>query len=162
MLKICLCRYLKNLASSCILFRASTGKRQLKALRQSVVGSGNSTFCKKTRIKKWKTPKNQDLYLYPILNTEERKPFFNFQSPLWKLEKRAPFSHEKQNIFRIRLRYKVKQLSWVIFISHESQKSWKETFLEFFSNFCLFLQNKKKVDLFPFFLFGLSGRTVVK
>ena len=154
MLKICLCRYLKNLASSCILFRASTGKRQLKALEQSVVGSGKSTFCKKTRIKKLKTPKNQDLYLYPILNTEERKPFFNFQSPLRKLEKRAPFSHEKQNIFRICLRYKVKQLSWVIFISHESQKSWKETFLEFFQLFAFFFKVKKSRPFSSFFVWS--------
>ena len=74
---------------------------------QSVVGSGNSTFCKKRGFTKWKTPRNQDLHLYSILNTEKRKPFFNFQSPLWKLEKSAPFSHEKPDIFRICLRYKV-------------------------------------------------------
>ena len=109
-------------------------ERQINLPVQSVVGSGNCTFCKKRGLRKWKTPKNQDLYLYSILNTEKRKPFFNFQSPLWKLEKSAPFSHEKPDIFKIFLRYKVKQLSWVIFISHESQKSWKETFLEFFQS----------------------------
>ena len=31
--------------------------------------------------------------------------------PLWKPEKSAPFSHEKPDIFRICLRYKVNQLS---------------------------------------------------
>ena len=43
--------------------------------------------------------------------------FFDFHSLLWKPEKRAPFSHEKPDIFTIYLRYKVNQLSWVIFIS---------------------------------------------
>ena len=123
--------WLKNLASSCISFCASTGKRQLKASQQAVVGSANSTFCKKRGFRKWKTPKDQDLYLYSILNAGKRKLFFNFQSALilWKLEKSAPFSHEIPGIFRICLRCKVMQseeLSWVIFISHESQKSWKE------------------------------------
>ena len=61
---------------------------------KSVVGSGNCTFCKKRGLRKWKTPKNQDLYLYSILKTEKRKSFFNFQSPLWKLEKSAPLSNQ--------------------------------------------------------------------
>ena len=99
-------------------------------------------------------PKNQDLYLYSILNTEKRKPFFNFQSPLWKLEKSAPFSHEKPDIFKIFLRYKVKQLSWVIFISHESQKSWKETFLEFFQLFAFFFKVKKSRPFSSFFVWS--------
>ena len=92
-----------------------------------MVGSGNSTFCKNSGVRRWKTPINQDLYLYSILKTKKRKPFFNFQSPLWKLEKSAPFSHEKPEIFRICLLYIVKQVSWVIFISYEWQKSWKKT-----------------------------------
>ena len=119
-----------------------------------MVGSANSTFCKKRGFRKWKTPKNQDLYLYSILNTEKRKPFFNFQSPLWKLEKSAPFSHEKPDIFKIFLRYKVKQLSWVIFISHESQKSWKETFLEFFQLFAFFFKVKKSRPFSSFFVWS--------
>ena len=119
-----------------------------------MVGSGNSTFCKKRRLRKWKTPKNQYLYLYSILKTEKRKPFFNFQSPLWKLEKSAPFSHEKPDIFKIFLRYKVKQLSWVIFISHESQKSWKETFLEFFQLFAFFFKVKKSRPFSSFFVWS--------
>ena len=121
---------------------------------QSVVGSGNSTFCKKRGFTKWKTPRNQDLHLYSILNTEKRKPFFNFQSPLWKLEKSAPFSHEKPDIFKIFLRYKVKQLSWVIFISHESQKSWKETFLQFFQLFAFFFKVKKSRPFSSFFIWS--------
>ena len=121
---------------------------------ESVVGSGNSTFCKKRRLRKWKTPKNQYLYLYSILKTEKRKPFFNFQSPLWKLEKSAPFSHEKPDIFKIFLRYKVKQLSWVIFISHESQKNWKETFLEFFLLFAFFFKVKQSRPFSSFFVWS--------
>ena len=121
-----------------------------------MVGSVNSTFCKKRRLRKWKTPKNQHLYFYWTLKTEKRKPFFNFQSPLWKLEKSAPFSHEKPDILKIFLRYKVKQLSWVIFISHESQKSWKETFLEFFQLFAFFFKVKKKSRRFSsFFIWSL-------
>ena len=119
-----------------------------------MVGSGNSTFCKKRRLRKWKTPKNQYLYLYSILKTEKRKPFFNFQSPLWKLEKSAPFSHEKPDIFKIFRRYKVKQLSWVIFISHESQKNWKETFLEFFLLFAFFFKVKQSRPFSSFFVWS--------
>ena len=119
-----------------------------------MVGSGNSTFCKKRRLRKWKTPKNQYLYFYSILKTEKRKPFFNFQSPLWKLEKSAPFSHEKPDIFKIFLRYKVKQLSWVIFISHESQKNWKETFLEFFLLFAFFFKVKQSRPFSSFFVWS--------
>ena len=70
-----------------------------------------------------------------IVKTKQRKPFFNFYSPLWKPEKSALFCHEMPDIFRICLRYKVNQLSLVIFIS---QKSWKKKFLEFFQ-LCLFL-----------------------
>ena len=129
----------------------------IDVLQESVVGSGNSTFCKKRWLRKWKRPKNQDLYLYSILKTEKRKLFFNFQSPLWKLEKSAPFSHEKPDIFRIFLRYKVKQLSWVIFISHESQKSWKEKFLESFQLFSFFFKVKKKSTFFLFLCLVLLG-----
>ena len=51
---------------------------------------------------------------------------------------------------------KVKQLSWVIFISHESQKSWKETFLEFFQLFAFFFKVKKKSRRFSsFFIWSL-------
>ena len=70
-----------------------------------------------------------------IVKTKQRKPFFNFYSPLWKPEKSALFCHEMPDIFRICLQYKVNQLSLVIFIS---QKSWKKKFLEFFQ-LCLFL-----------------------
>ena len=119
-----------------------------------MVGSGNSTFCKKRSLRKWKTPKYQDLYLYSILKTGKRKPSFNLQSPLWKLEESAPFSHEKRNIFMICLRYKVKQLSWVIFISHESQKSWKEIFLEFFQLFAFFFKVKKSRPFSSFFVWS--------
>ena len=49
---------------------------------------------------------------------KKRTPFFNFDQPLWKPNKSAPFSHKKRDIFRICLRYKVNQLSWVIFVSH--------------------------------------------
>ena len=122
--------------------------------KQSVVGSGNCTSCKKRGLRKWKTPKNQDLYLYSILKTEKRKSFFNFQSPLWKLEKSAPLSHEKRDIFRICVRYKVKQLSWVKLISHESQKSWKETFLEFFQLFAFFFKVKKSRPFSSFFVWS--------
>ena len=111
-------------------------------------------FLQKTRITKMKTSKNQDLYLYSILKTEKSKPFFNFQSPLWKPEKSAPFSHEKSEIFRICLRCRVKQLSWVIFISHESQKSWKETFLEFFRLFAFFFKVKKSRLFSSFFVWS--------
>ena len=117
-----------------------------------MVVSGNSTFCKKRRLRKRKTPKN--LYLYSILKTEKRKPLFNFQSPLWKLEKSAPFSHEKPDILKIFLRYKVKQLSWVIFISHESQKNWKETFLEFFLLFAFFFKVKQSRPFSSFFVWS--------
>ena len=119
-----------------------------------MVGSVNSTFCKKRRLRKWKTPKNQYLHFYSTLKTEKRKPFFNFQSPLWKLEKSAPFSHEKPDIFKIFLRYKVKQLSWVIFISHESQKNRKETFLEFFLLFAFFFKVKQSRPFSSFFVWS--------
>ena len=112
-----------------------------------MVGSGSSTFCKKRGLRKWKTSENQDLYLYFILKTEKRKPFFNFHSLLWKPEKSAPFPHEKQYIFRTCLRYKVNELSWVIFTSHQSQKSWKEKSLEFFQ-LCAFFFKVRKVDFF--------------
>ena len=85
-----------------------------------------------------------------IVKTKQRKPFFNSYSPLWKPEKSALFCHEMPDIFRICLRYKVNQLSLVIFIS---QKSWKKKFLEFFQ-LCLFFFCKK-LDLFPLSLFGL-------
>ena len=75
-------------------------------------------------------------------------PFFNFHSPLRKPKKSAPFPHEKPDVFRICLRHKVNQLSSVIFISHESRKSWKETFLEFFQLFAFFFKVKKS-RLFP-------------
>ena len=119
-----------------------------------MVGSGNSTFCKKRGLRKWKPPKNQDLYLYSILKTEIRKPFFNFQSPLWNLEKSAPFSHGKPDVFRMCLRHKVNQLSSVIFISHESRKSWKETFLEFFQLFAFFFKVKKSRPFSSFFVWS--------
>ena len=70
-----------------------------------------------------------------IVKTKQRKPFFNFYTPLWKPEKSALFCHEMPDIFRICLRHKVNQLSLVIF---KSQKSWKKKFLEFFQ-LCLFL-----------------------
>ena len=111
-------------------------------------------FLQKTLITKIKRPKNQDLYLYSVLKTEKRKPFFHFQSPLWKLEESAPFSHEKRDIFRICIRYKVKQFSWVIFISHESQKSWKEKFLEFFQLFAFFFKVKKSRPFPAFFVWS--------
>ena len=114
-------------------------------------------FLQKTLITKIKRPKNQDLYLYSVLKTEKRKPFFHFQSPLWKLEESAPFSHEKRDIFRICIRYKVKQFSWVIFISHESQKSWKEKFLEFFQLFAFFFKVKKKATFSRFFCLVFLG-----
>ena len=125
-----------------------------------MVGSGNCTFCKKRGLRKWKTPKNQDLYLYSILKTEKRKSFFNFQSPLWKLEKSAPLSHEKPDIFRICVRYKVKQLSWVIFISHESQKKLERDISRVCSTFCLFLQGKKKSTFFLFLCLVFLGGQV--
>ena len=111
-------------------------------------------FLQKTLITKIKRPKNQDLYLYSVLKTEKRKPFFHYQSPLWKLEESAPFSHEKRDIFRICIRYKVKQFSWVIFISHESQKSWKEKFLEFFQLFAFFFKVKKSRPFSSFFVWS--------
>ena len=49
---------------------------------------------------------------------------------------------------------KVKQLSWVIFISHESQKSWKETFLEFFQLFAFFFKVKKSRPFSSFFVWS--------
>ena len=111
-------------------------------------------FLQKTLITKIKRPKNQDLYLYSVLKTEKRKPFFHFQSPLRKLEESAPFSHEKRDTFRICIRYKVKQFSWVIFISHESQKSWKEKFLEFFQLFAFFFKVKKSRPFSSFFVWS--------
>ena len=72
----------------------------------------------KTRITKMKNVlKSRSLFVFYTRN-KKRTPFFNFDSPLWKPEKSAPFSHKKRDIFRICLRYKVNQLSWVIFISH--------------------------------------------
>ena len=70
-----------------------------------------------------------------------------------KPKKSAPFSHEMPGILRICLRYKVNQLSWVIFISHQSQKSLKK-FVELFQ-LCSFFFKIKKVDFFPLSLFGL-------
>ena len=56
-------------------------------------------------------PKNQGVYLYFILKTKKRIPFFNFHWLLRKPEKSAPFSHEMPDTFRICLRYKVNQFS---------------------------------------------------
>ena len=68
-------------------------------------------FAKNADYENKKRLKIKILIFYSILKTEKRKPFFNFQSLLWKLEKSAPFSPEKPDSFRICLRYKVKQLS---------------------------------------------------
>ena len=81
-------------------------------------------------------------------------PFFNFHSPLRKPKKSAPFPHEKPDVFRICLRHKVNQLSSVIFISHESRKSWKETFLEFFQLFAFFFKVKKSRPFSSFFVWS--------
>ena len=95
-------------------------------------------------------PKNQGVYLYFTLKTKKKRipSFFNFHSLLWKPDKSAPVSHEKSDIFRICLWYKLNQLSWVIFISHYSQKSWKEKFREFFQLFA-FSFKVEKSRLFP-------------
>ena len=86
---------------------------------ESVVGSGNSTFDKKRRLRKWEMPKNQGLFVCFALKTK-KDAFFNFHSPLWKSEKSAPFSHKKLDLFRSFLQYKVNQFSWVIVTSHHS------------------------------------------
>ena len=93
-----------------------------------------------------------------ILHSKQKKghPFFNFDPPLWKPEKSAPFSHKKRDIFRICLRYKVNQFSWVIFISHYSQKSEKGKFLKFFQLFA-FLYKVEKSRLCNLSLFRLFG-----
>ena len=96
-------------------------------------------------------------YLYFILKTEKKGYLsFNFHSPLWKPEKSAPFSHKKPDISRIFLRYKVNQLPWVIFISHQSQKKLERKISRVLSAFfCLLFSKSKKVDFLPFSLFGL-------
>ena len=98
-----------------------------------------------------------------ILYSKRKKghPFFNFDPPVWKPEKSAPFSYKKRNIFRICLRYKVNQFSWVTFISHQSQKSEKGNFLEFFQLFA-FLYKVEKRRLFYLSLFRLFGGQLSK
>ena len=119
-------------------------------------------FLQKTRITKMKNALKIKIFICILYSKlKKRKPFFNASRHYGNLRKVPPFSHEKRDIFRICLRYKVKQLSWVIFISHGSQKSWKETFLEFFRLFAFFFK-AKKVEFFPPSLFGMFWRTVVK
>ena len=55
-------RQISRVFSTFCLFLQSKKSRPF----QSVVGSGNSPFCKKRGLRKWKRPKNQDLYLYSI------------------------------------------------------------------------------------------------
>ena len=124
---------------------------------QSVVSSGNSTFCKKRRLRKWKTPKNQ--YLSCILYSKRKKgnPFLTSSRHYGNLRKVPPFLTKSRIflgfVFDIKS-CKVKQLSWVIFISHESQKSWKETFLEFFQLFAFFFKVKKSRPFSSFFIWS--------
>ena len=99
--------------------------------------------------------KLRSLFVFYTQN-KKRTPFFNFDPPLWKPEKSAPFSHKKRDIFRICLRYKVNQFSWVIFISHYSQKSEKGKFLKFFQLFA-FLYKVEKSRLCNLSLFRLFG-----
>ena len=82
--------------------------------------------------------------------------------PLWKPEKSAPFSHEKRDIFRICLRYKANQLSWVIFISQQSQKSWKEKFLEFFQLCTFFFKVRKSTSSLFLCLVFLADNCQIK
>ena len=122
-----------------------------------MVGSGNSTFCKKRRLRKWKTPKNQ--YLSCILYSKRKKgnPFLTSSRHYGNLRKVPPFLTKSRIflgfVFDIKS-CKVKQLSWVIFISHESQKSWKETFLEFFQLFAFFFKVKKSRPFSSFFVWS--------
>ena len=122
-----------------------------------MVGSGNSTFCKKHRLRKWKTPKNQ--YLSCILYSKRKKgnPFLTSSRHYGNLRKVPPFLTKSRIflgfVFDIKS-CKVKQLSWVIFISHESQKSWKETFLEFFQLFAFFFKVKKSRPFSSFFVWS--------
>ena len=122
-----------------------------------MVGSGNSTFCKKRGLRKWKTPKNQDLYLYSILNTEKRNPFLTSSRHYGNLRKVPPFLTKSRIflgfVFDIKS-CKVKQLSWVVFISHESQKRWKEAFLQFFQLFAFFSKVKESRPFSSFFIWS--------
>ena len=126
-----------------------------------VVGSGNSTFCKTRALRKWKTPENQDLYLYSLLKTKKGNTFLTSIRCYGNLRKVPPFLMKSRILLRFCRRYKVNELSRVIFISHQSQKSWKEKFLEFFQ-LCAFFFKVKRSRLFsPFFCFKfglLSGQ----
>ena len=119
-----------------------------------MVGSGNSPFAKNADNENKKYLKIKVILYISHSKIKKRIPFFNFHSPLLKPEKSAPFSHEKPDILKIFLRYKVKQLSWVIFISHESQKNWKETFLEFFLLFAFFFKVKQSRPFSSFFVWS--------
>ena len=75
-------------------------------------------FLQRMLITKMKNALKSRSFLYFTLKTEKRMPVFKFHSLLCKPEKSASFSHKRPDIFSICLRYKVNQLSSVIFLSH--------------------------------------------
>ena len=55
---------------------------KLRGHEESVVGSGNSTFCKKADYKNEKSLKIKVFFLYFTLKTEKRIPFLKFHTLL--------------------------------------------------------------------------------
>ena len=98
-------------------------------------------------------PKNQGLYVYFTLKTKKKDTFFNFHSSFWKPEKSTFFSQKKKDIFRICVRYKVNQLSWVIFLLTNRKKAEKRIFSSFFSFLSLLYKYKKSRFFFAFLCF---------
>ena len=94
--------------------------------------------------------------------TLKTKKGYLLDSPLWKPKKSAPFSRKRPDIIRICLRYKVNQLSWVIFISHWSQKRLEREIYRVCSVFYLFIQSRKKSTFLYLSLFRLFGGQLSK
>ena len=87
----------------------------------------------------------------------KKDTFFKFHSLLWKPEKSASFSHKRPDIFSICLRYKVNQLSWVIYLYLPNRKKGERRNFSSFFSFLPFYTTSKKVDFFCLSLFRLFG-----
>lgn len=74
-----------------------------------------------------------------IVKTKQRKPFFNFYSPLWKPEKSALFCHEMPDIFRMSSILSEPSFFSNIYITKKLEKKFLEFFQLCLFQLCLFL-----------------------